>query len=228
MTLTIHLVRHAPVHPHRAHTVYGDDANIIDISDTTDPAVTALTRSELSRQFDALAQRLPTHAPVLITPARRTRQTADEVCARQNSTGRIRMLYPWFVEQRWGDWTDQPHHALQKRDPTYRFLLNKGPGWDSITPPNHKSGSFSESFNDLRARAEFGFSQLLVARALANSEEAVAFTHGGIIRTARLLFGGVSVDEAIHTKVAHLSVTTLQHDRTARGQWRIIQLAQLP
>lgn len=226
MGLTLYLVRHAPVHPLRAQTVYGNDANIIDVSDTQDVAVSQPQRDALTAQFQRLAAKLSGTAPFIMTQARRTRQTLDQVQNHMPTHSHLRILYPWFVEQQWGDWTDMPHTVLVARDLNYRLLRNKGPGWEALTPPNHMSGYYAESFDMLTRRVEMGFEQILVAQAFKGHSELVAFAHGGVVRAAKRLFGSATALDAITTNVPHLSVTTLTHTGQPHDKWKLVKLAE--
>jgi broad specificity phosphatase PhoE len=226
MSLTLYLVRAAPVHPHHAGTLYGNDASIIDVTDGSDVAISQLQRETLTMQFGRLAARLPRTAPFLISAARRSRQTLEQLQAQMPQHSQLRILYPWFTEQQWGDWTDMPHTVLQARDMSYRFVRNNGPGWEALTPPSHRSGNYAESFNGFTNRVEMGFEQILVAHALQGQGKLTALTHGGVVRVANMLYGGASTIAAVNTIVPHLSITTLTHAGGANDRWKIVKFAE--
>jgi broad specificity phosphatase PhoE len=225
--LTIHLVRHAPVHPDHQGTVYGLHANIIDITNTTDPDVSDLKREALAARFAALARKLPEHAPVLVTEARRTQQTARAVRVLQVNPNPVVGQARSLTEQMWGDWNERPYVFLMQRDPNFVGLRNKKPGWADITPPSDQTGWMAESFNFFTQRIGKGFNHIVGLPFLQGCSDLVVYAHGGTARAALVLFDGQTPDQAIAHKVPNLSVTTLRHDPAAARPWQVLGIGQM-
>jgi broad specificity phosphatase PhoE len=163
--------------------------------------------------YGAIAARLPRPAAWVVTPLRRTRETAEALFAagypRQTPD-----VVPALMEQDLGDWQGLPHAALPARlaNPAHPFWPLAG----DERPPG------GESMQDVIARVGPAMERL--ARAHPGGD-VVVVAHGGAIRAAVAHAMGVAADPVLHLAVQNLSLTRLERHATA---WRVVGLNELP
>ncbi len=173
------LIRHAPVDGPRG-VIHAPGAP----ADTTDAAA-----------FAALKDVLPS-APVVCSPARRTRETA-------RALGLEATVSPAFREQDFGTWTGRRHDDLAREmGDAYRAF------WDasaSNCPPD------GESFVDQIARVAAGLQDL-------GDGDVILVVHSGTVRAALAIALDIAPENALRFVIDPLSLTRI--DRLAAG-WRI-------
>ena len=183
------LVRHAPViNPGGA--IYGR----LDL----DCDVTDLAR------VGATAARLPQSALWLVSPLRRTHQTARAIGGQPEAL----IQEPDLIEQDFGDWQGMSHDqiAAERPDENRRFWLAPA----DLAPPG------GESFADLCARV----GPMLERRSDARGKgDIVAVCHSGIIRAAVAHALDLSPAIALRIKVDTLSLTSIE--RYPDGAWAV-------
>ena len=201
------LVRHAPViNPSGA--IYGQrdvEAN------TTNGAV-----------FAAVAASLPRDAVWLVTPLRRTQQTA---AALQNTMPEADrpdappIVVPGLMEQSLGDWQGRSRQEIYDGADDLRHPFWLSPA--RFRPPN------GESFLDLMARVHPVVEHLSDAH---RGNDVVAVAHGGTIRAALALALDLDPETALRFEIDTVSVTRMDHLRFdgERPAWRVGGVNWLP
>lgn len=171
-------------------------------------------RCDVSDQaaFAALARVLPDDAVWLVTPLRRTRDTAAAIAAAANDAGRHvpePSVEPEFIEQSFGRWQGLRWAEMQSRDPAAYDVFWQDP--TRHAPPG------GESFAAQMTRVG-------VAIALRTMDFAgrsiVSISHGGTIRAAVAMALGLAPEAAMAVVIDTLSVTRLSyvHDGMLRGR----------
>jgi len=187
-------IRHAPVTSHGGR-IYGQD----DLpADCRDPEL-----------FAGLARRLPGAALWLVTPLRRTRQTAEALLAAGAPSPAELREEPDFLEQHFGHWQGLTYAELAElRDGSvHRF-------WHAPAAERPPGG---ESFADVVGR---------VGRAVARispdaaGRDVVVIAHGGSIRAALAHALGLEAEKALGFAVDNCSLTRLDHF-PAEDTWRV-------
>jgi alpha-ribazole phosphatase len=192
-------VRHAPVVNHQGR-IYG----------RADVEADTGRDQEILRR---LAGRLPAGAAWVVTPLRRTRQTAEALClARPSTATEPWLVEPALMEQDFGDWQGLTFEEVQQRRPAEAHRFWVAPATEA--PPN------GESFAALAERvaaAVLGLSDRHPGRDL------IAVAHGGTIRAALAQALGIDPEAVLRFSVANLSLTRIDALRTDEGQrlWRV-------
>jgi broad specificity phosphatase PhoE len=155
----------------------------------------------------ALAARLPRPATWLVTPLRRTRDTAEVIHAAGYPATEL-AVEPGLTEQDLGLWQGLRHADLPARltDPAHPFW----PLGPAETPPG------GESMPDVIARVGTTMERLAIEHAGGN---VVCVSHGGAIRAAVAHALGADARAALHLSVQNLSLTVLE--RFEAG-WRVV------
>ena len=187
------LVRHAPViNPGGA--IYGRRDLDCDVTDT--------------ERVQATASRLPQKATWLVSPLKRTHQTARAI----GGDPKALTLEPDLIEQDFGDWQGMSHDQIAKERPeeSRRFWLAPA----ELAPPG------GESFAALCARV----GPMLERRSAECSAEIgtgdiIAVCHGGTIRAAVAHALELSPATSLRIKVDTLSLTCLE--RYPDGAWAV-------
>lgn len=192
-------VRHAPVH-NPGDLLYGQ----MDLpADTSDAGA-----------FAAVAARLPAGAHWLVTPLRRTGETADAVLA-ADSGGRLapaaRESVPALMEQHFGQWQGLTQQEIVAKYPDEAAGFWSDPA--GMRPPG------GESFADVVARAAAAIEALSVPE----GRDIVAVAHGGTIRAALALALSLEPAAALRVVVDNLALTRLERVVTGDGspEWRV-------
>jgi alpha-ribazole phosphatase len=191
-------VRHAPVN-NPGGAIYGRRDVPADVSNL--------------KLLGGAASRLPTQAVWLITPLRRTRQTAEGLVAAAD--GRLGSpafaVVPELMEQDFGEW-----QGRQKAD-LYDETGQPHPFWTSPATERPPGG---ESFAELMDRVHPAIARLSAAHA---GRDIVAVAHGGPIRAAVALALGLDPETALRFVVDNLSITRLDLLELGEGapEWRI-------
>lgn len=179
------LIRHAPVDGPRG-VIHAPDAP----ADLRDVAA-----------FAALKTRLPPKVFATCSPARRTRETAQQLHLDAVEDAAFR-------EQDFGDWTGRRHDDLvAELGDAYREFW-KAPA--ANRPPG------GESFVDQIARARAGLAAL-------SSGDVVLVVHSGTIRAVLAIALDLAPDSALRFVVDPLSLTRI--DRLESG-WRVVAVNQ--
>ena len=189
-------VRHAKALDYDGR-VYG---STIDVAvDTGNPA-----------PFRALADHLPQNAVLVRTTLRRTRQTADAICA-QGFQPADTQIAKTMGELSFGDWQGMTYEKLNE-------ISGGHPVWFTpldVTPPN------GESFLQMRARVIAGIQTLTKEHA---GRDIVSISHGGPIRAAIGHALGLTPERSVCFRVENLSLTQIEfrHDAAPNGgSWHI-------
>jgi broad specificity phosphatase PhoE len=191
------LIRHAIVDARAREILYGRmDVPLCADSLALQPA-----------RYAALAARLPAGAPLVITPLRRTRETAAALWRAGYQAGDPR-IEPDFIEQDLGEWQGLAHADLpaRLRHPAHPFW----PLGASELPPG---GESMEHVIDRVARAM----ERLAAQ--YSGQDLVIISHGGAIRAALAHALGIGASAALHFSVQNLGLTVLE--RLDAG-WRVV------
>lgn len=202
-------IRHAPVDS--GGRIYGQ----CDLpADCSDP-----------EPFRWLAPRLPQNAVWLVSPLRRTHQTAQAVCdcwpAERSAKPAPPAVEPDIVEQHFGTWQGRSHAELDRlRDGAWhRFWLAPA----DERPPG------GESFAEVTERVGRAVVRLSAEHA---GRDIIAVAHGGSIRASVALALGLSPEKALALSIDHCSLTRLDHiagppgshDSASPSSWRVVQL----
>ena len=190
-------VRHAPV-PNPDGRVYGSTDVAADVSDTD--------------AFRALAAVLPEDAVWVVSSLRRTRQTAEALCAVRPGLADpgAFVVEPDLREQDLGDWHGRPLAEV------YAEVPERHPFW--IAPAISRP-SGGESFLDLMARVH---PVLLRLGEVHRGRDVICVTHGGTIRAAMALALSVDADTGLRFVADNLGLTRLDLLHTDRGRyWRV-------
>ena len=189
-------VRHAKALGHDGR-VYG---STIDVAvDTENPA-----------PFRALAEHLPQNAVLVRTALRRTKQTADAICA-QGFQPACAHIAKTMGELSFGDWQGLTYEKI-------RDISGGHPVWFTpldVTPPN------GESFFQMRARVIAGIEKLTGKYA---GRDIVSISHGGPIRAAIGHALGLTPERSVYFRIENLSLTQMEfrHDADPKnGSWHV-------
>ncbi|MHC6158358.1 histidine phosphatase family protein [Bradyrhizobium elkanii] len=175
------LIRHAPVDGPRG-VIHAPDTP----ADLSDAAA-----------FASLQVRLPAHARVVCSPARRTRETAAKL-------GLTAAEDDAFREQDFGDWTGRRHSEIEAElGAAYRAF------WQS---PGNNRPPGGESFADQIARARAGLARLPAG-------DVVLVVHSGTIRAILAIALELAPQLALRFVIDPLSLTRI--DRLADA-WRVV------
>jgi broad specificity phosphatase PhoE len=191
------LLRHAVVTADARTYLYG----------RMDVPICAATVASQGGAYRALAERLPRDAAWVVTPLRRTQETARAIAAAGYALPRI-CIEPGLIEQDLGDWQGLAHDALPPllREPAHAFwplgATEIPPGGESMAQVVHRVGATLE-----RLAADHA------------GRDVVAVSHGGAIRAAVAHASTVSAHAMLHFAVHNLSLTVLE--RFAHG-WRVL------
>jgi broad specificity phosphatase PhoE len=163
--------------------------------------------------YATIAARLPRPAAWVVTPLRRTQDTAAALFAAGYPRQTPRVV-PELVEQDLGAWQGLVHAALPAR-----LATRAHPFWPLAGTERPPGG---ESMQDVIARV--GPAMEALAREHPGGE-VVVVAHGGAIRAAVAHAMGVAADPVLHLAVQNLSLTRLERHETA---WRVVSLNELP
>ncbi len=193
------LLRHAVVEENARTYLYG----------RMDVPICLESRTGQARAYQALASRLPRPAVWLVTPLRRTRDTAQAIAAAGYELPPL-IVEPDLTEQDLGNWQGLEHAALPPllAEPAHAFW----PLGATETPPG------GESMSQVIARVGAALERLADAHAGRN---VVVVSHGGAIRAAVAHATGAGPDAVLHFAVQNLSLTVLE--RFTHG-WRVVSV----
>jgi len=186
-------VRHAPVAS--GGRIYGQDDLPADCSD--------------GALFGGLAAALPAAALWVVTPLRRTRQTADALLAAGAPVPAELRQEPGFLEQHFGRWQGLTYEELAAlRDgAAHRFwhapALERPPGGESFAEVVERVGGAIERIS-----------------AANGGRDIVVVAHGGSIRAALAHALGLAAEKALGFAVDNCSLTRLDHF-AADDAWRV-------
>jgi broad specificity phosphatase PhoE len=191
------LIRHAIVATDARTYLYGR-------LDVPICAESLMAQSEIYR---ALAARLPRKAAWVVSPLRRTGDTAQAIAAAGYKLPEVR-VEPGLIEQDLGEWQGLVHAALPPllREPAHAFW----PLGATETPPG------GESMAQVVDRVGATLERLAVDH---EGGDVVGVSHGGAIRAAVAHAAGVGAAAVLHFAVYNLSLTVLE--RFAQG-WRVV------
>lgn len=188
-------IRHAPVTTDGGN-IYGQ----VDVDADT-------TRAE---PFAGLAAILPHDAVWLVTPLRRTAQTAEAI-ARAGLAVPEPEVEADFAEQHFGELQGRNREATVRANPDWRRF------WLADVAHAPAGG---ESFVQLMDRVRAGVERRTARHA---GRDIVAVAHGGSIRAAIGIALGLEPAQAVAFAVGNLSLTRLDHLRGPQGgeAWRV-------
>jgi broad specificity phosphatase PhoE len=190
------LLRHALVEENSRAFLYG----------RMDVPICLESRAGQARAYQSLACRLPYPAVWIVSPLRRTRQTALAIAAAGYDLPPLG-VEPDLTEQDLGDWQGLVHAALPPllAEPAHAFW----PLGATETPPR------GESMAQVIDRVGGALERLAEEHA---GRDIVAVSHGGAIRAAVAHATGAGPDAILHFAVQNLSLTILE--RFPHG-WRV-------
>jgi broad specificity phosphatase PhoE len=196
---TLHLIRHGVVEPEAHAYHYG----IMDV------ALCPRLRAAQAGTYASLARRLPRPATWLVTPLRRTHQTAEAIFAAGYPAVSAE-VEPTLIEQDIGDWHGTAHDELPPllARPPHPFW----PMAPEERPPN------GESVLGMFARVAAALDRIADLHAGGN---VVAVTHGGTVRAAVAHALHLAPADALRLAVDNLSLTTLEHSPDG---WRVLRV----
>jgi len=192
------MIRHALVHPDAITFLYG----------TQDVAVCEVTMAADAHRYEALAERLPRPAKLVVTPLTRTQLTAEALFGagypEQEWT-----VEPGFIEQDFGDWQGVP-----MQDFSARMGVKKHPFWPVAAAERPPGG---ESFNEMIRRVGDAMERL-VAQTWG---DVIIISHGGAILAACAYALNLDAHQALSLAVDNISLTRLE---CHGSDWRLISL----
>jgi alpha-ribazole phosphatase len=191
------LIRHAVVEENSRAFLYG----------RMDVPICLASQAGQSKAYQSLAARLPSPAVWVVSPLRRTRDTAHAIAAAGYALPAL-SVEPDLTEQHLGDWQGLVHADLPPllAEPAHAFW----PLGATETPPG------GESMPQVIHRVGAALERLATAH---SGKDIVAVSHGGAIRAALAHATGAGPDAVLHFAVQNLSVTVLE--RFAHG-WRVV------
>jgi len=194
-------IRHAPVTSHGGR-IYGQNDLPADCADDS--------------LFRGLAGRLPADALWLVTPLRRTRQTANALLAAGAPVPAELREEPDFLEQHFGDWQGLTYGELA--------ALRDGAAHRFWHAPAHERPPGGESFEDVVTRVASAVGRISPA---ARGRDVVAVAHGGSIRAALAHALGIPAEKALGFSIDNCSLTRLDHF-SAEDAWQVGAVNLLP
>jgi alpha-ribazole phosphatase len=197
------MVRHALVDENARAILYG----------RLDVELCPTTLIEQQPMYAALARRLPRPAHWVITPASRTRRTAEAIFAAGYPRAEFEIA-PDLAEQHLGEWQGLVHAELPSR-----LTLPKHAFWPLGGQERPPGG---ESVADVIRRVGAEMERLATAHA---GRQVVVIGHGGSIRGAVAHALGIGADSALHLAIQNLSLTRLERHPDA---WRVVCVNELP
>lgn len=197
------LIRHAIVAENARLVLYG----------TMDVPLCEESLVAQEPMYRSLAERLPRPAAWKVTPASRTRRTAEALFAVGYPRAELE-TEPDLTEQALGSWQGLAHAALPAKLtlPAHAFWPLHG----DERPPG------GESIQDVIERTSAALERLASRHA---GEDVVIVMHGGTIRAAVAHALGIGPDSALRLSVQNLSLTRLERHPEA---WRVVCVNELP
>ncbi len=200
-------VRHAPVRENNGRIYGNSDPNC----DTSDAA-----------SFGGLAKMLPENARLILSPLKRTHQTAAAIAAAGLNMPEG-VQEPDLIEQGFGDWQGL----------TYDELSVEGSGPPGFwLAPGYSRPPGGDSFADLIPRVASGIDAHVQARlneGAPEREHVISVSHGGVIRAALAIALGLDAERALGFQIDNLSVTRIDRIESTRGiSWRVVAVNRLP
>lgn len=191
------LLRHAVVEENSRAFLYG----------RMDVPICLASRAGQSKAYQSLASRLPRPAIWVVSPLRRTRDTAHAIAAAGYDLPAL-TVEPDLTEQDLGDWQGLVHADLPPllAEPAHAFW----PLGATETPPG------GESMSQVIERVGAALERMAVLHAGC---DVVAVSHGGAIRAALAHATGAGPDAVLHFAVQNLSLSVLE--RFEHG-WRVV------
>ncbi len=203
MVTNFWMVRHALVDENARAILYG----------RLDVELCPTTLIEQQPMYAALARRLPRPARWVITPASRTRRTAEAIFAAGYPRAELEVA-PDLAEQHLGEWQGLAHAELPSR-----LTLPKHAFWPLGGQERPPGG---ESVADVIRRVGAAMERLATAHP---GQELVLVGHGGAIRGAVAHALRIGPDSALHLAIQNLSLTRLERHPDA---WRVACVNELP
>lgn len=200
-------VRHAPVTETKGRIYGNSDPNCM-----TDDRVA----------FEGLARILPLPDRLILSPLKRTHQTAAAIAEAGLSVPKGTQE-PDLIEQGFGEWQGK----------TYAELADEGSGPPGFwLAPGFSRPPGGESFADLIPRVAHGIDAHVRARlsdGAPRRETVLSVSHGGVIRAALAIALGLDAERALGFQIDNLSVTGIERIESARGvSWRVLTVNRDP
>lgn len=195
-------VRHAPVES--GGRLYGQEDLPARITDT--------------KPADCLRRGLPSAAAWIVTPLRRTQETADAIRGHRETSSSPHAsspaVEPGFLEQHFGVWQGYTIQTVMDNDPERWAGFWEDPA--ESRPPG------GESFADVVGRVRPALTRIAESSA---GRDIVVIAHGGSIRAALAVAMDLSPAQALSVVVDTWSLTRLDHIAGAgphgMAAWRI-------
>jgi broad specificity phosphatase PhoE len=181
-----------------------------------DVGLCADTLSQQGARYQALAARLPARAPLVVSPLRRTRETAEALW-RAGYPKVDPVVEADLTEQDLGAWQGLAHADLPARllDPAHPFW----PLGAAELPPG------GESMDQVVVRVGRTMERLA---SRTRGQDVVVISHGGAIRAAVAHALGIGAASALHFSVHNLGLTILE---CLDSGWRVVAVnegAEIP
>jgi len=166
-----------------------------------------------------LAAALPPDAVWVVTPLRRTAQTAEAVRARMRDPGPGCVIEPGLIEQSFGDWQGRPQADV--------FAAPGGELHPFWRRPAHERPPGGESYVELTARVREAVGRLCAAH---RGRDLIAVVHGGTVRAAVALALDLTPEAALRVVADCWSLTRLDFVELPDEPpaWRVGWINRLP
>jgi alpha-ribazole phosphatase len=167
----------------------------------------------------ALAAALPAGAVWVVTPLRRTAQTADAIRACMREPGPDPVVEAGLIEQSFGDWQGRPQAEV--------FAAPDGELHPFWRRPARERPPGGESYAELTARVREAVRRLCASH---RGHDLIAVAHGGTVRAAVALALDLTPEAALRVVADCWSLTRLDYVELP-GQppaWRVGWVNRLP
>lgn len=158
--------------------------------------------------FKALASALPKKPLLLVSPLKRTAETA-EALARAGWALPPARIEAELIEQDFGDWTGRPSKEV------FAGLGPDNPFWQGT---GHTRPPGGESFAEVCARVAGAIARLNAAH---QGRDIVAVSHAGVIRAALAHALGLDPGGALAFAIDNCALTRLDHSAAHGGSWAV-------
>ena len=160
-------------------------------------------------QFEAVAARLPSDAPCIVSTLKRTQQTAEALGLQPVGYEAA------FNEQAFGDWERMPVSEIPEKSSIWKH-------YHSYLPP----GDGAERWCDVRARVrDIGIPRLV--EAAGETGKVILVSHHGALQALVAEALDMPDAAAFALQIKQVSLTSLSYF-PGHGRWQLKQLAWLP
>ena len=174
-------------------------------------------KTQKSEPFRDMAKLLPHPDRWLVSPLKRTRQSAEALCRHGELDGQF-TIEADLAEQSFGRWQGLNHDEISRKFPDEHRIFWSDPA--NQTPPG------GESFSHLITRVH----RAVHAHRGQDNHNVIAVAHAGTIRAALAIALEISPANALSFAIDPLSLTRIDHISHANNEesWRIEGVNILP